>query len=445
MPGNTLSWNDDDNNKEVISFTQAFSEERLMKKNLLYFVYFFFFVLLCAGNGRITISERSDYTTYINGVYTGLTYREAYIYLDEKATVQNNLPAYEYEGEAFVLEETRKNMIGTVKKLDEIRPVFFTQKIQPDAANIRRAVIQFKKDEGYPLLRNFPITPDKNLEKHDTGKKWTAESVIVVCPQRDKNPTRIPVVAEYQYLGEKIYNGRIAHYVRTQFGVRYQGGDALGDADMLRSEGNRIADIYLDEHNRPLFIREKIDETFFYKNTATIKRRGFLLHFYDYAYEAVYTGGSVPASSLYKSGEKKPAPTVSNKERIKDKKRSEYFDVRETARVMLLNLKNLNFVADKAQLLDNEEEKLDETAAVLKTLTFKTLFVEGHTADVGEKASQQDLSLRRAKVVVDELVKRGIPAGKFMYSGAGGAKPIASNATETERAKNRRVEITVME
>jgi len=98
--------------------------------------------------------------------------------------------------------------------------------------------------------------------------------------------------------------------------------------------------------------------------------------------------------------------------------------------------------------------KIDENCKVVKNnedektviiTSQKNLFVEGHTADVGDKNSQLSLSLRRAKVVVDELTKRGISAGAFIYSGAGGSKPIASNANEDGRAQNRRVEITVME
>ena len=213
---------------------------------------------------------------------------------------------------------------------------------------------------------------------------------------------------------------------------------------MLRSEGSRTADIYLDDRNRPLFIREKIDETFFYKSAEMIRQRGFLLHFYDYGQHTVYNGGSIPATALLERS-KNPAKTEnSNKERIKDKGDG-IFNVQETPRGILLNLKNLHFVADKAELLHGEDKKLDEIAAVLKTLTFKNLFVEGHTADVGDKSTQHGLSLRRAKTVVDELTKRGIPAGVFIYSGAGGSKPIASNETEAGRAQNRRVEITVMD
>ena len=397
-----------------------------------------------AENGRITISERADYSVYKNGVYAGLTYREAYIYLDEKAAVYNNEPAYRYEGEAFVLEETRKNMVGTAKKLDEIRPIAFTQSAHRGTDGTKIAALHFTQDSGYPLLRNFPASPVQRLNQQDSGKKWTAESTIVVYPQQGKNPTRIPVLAEYQYIGKKKYNGNDTHYVKAVFALRYHGEDHLGDTDMLRSEGSRTADIYLDDRNRPLFIREKIDETFFYKDAETIRQRGFLLHFYDYGQHTVYNDGSIPATALLERSKNPVKTENSNKERIKDKGDG-IFNVQETPRGILLNLKNLQFVADKAELLHGEDKKLDEIASILKTLTFKTLFVEGHTADVGDKSSQYGLSLKRAKVVVDELTKRGIPAGVFIYNGAGGTKPIASNTTEAERALNRRVEITIME
>ena len=415
-----------------------------MKRTIVSIVCVLIPVIAFTENGRITISERADYSVYKNDTYAGLTYREAYIYLDEKATVYNDEPAYRYEGEAFVLEETRKNMVGTAKKLDEIRAIAFTQSAHRGTDGTKIAALHFTQDTGYPLLRNFPASPVQQLDQKDSGKKWTAESTIVVCPQQGKNPTRIPVLAEYQYIGKKKYNGTDTHYVKAVFALRYHGEDHLGDADMLRSEGSRTADIYLDDRNRPLFIREKIDETFFYKGAETIRQRGFLLHFYDYGQHTVYNSGSVPATALLDHSKNPVKPENSNKERIKDKGDG-IFNVQETPRGILLNLKNLHFVADKAELLHGEDKKLDEIAAVLKTLTFKNLFVEGHTADVGDKSTQHGLSLRRAKTVVDELTKRGIPSGVFIYSGAGGSKPISSNTTEAERALNRRVEITIME
>ena len=113
-----------------------------MKRTILSIACILIPVIAFTENGRITISERADYSVYKNGAYEGLTYREAYIYLDEKSAVYNNEPAYRYEGEAFVLEETRKNMVGTAKKLDEIKPIAFTQSAHPAIGAAQQSKLQ---------------------------------------------------------------------------------------------------------------------------------------------------------------------------------------------------------------------------------------------------------------------------------------------------------------
>ncbi len=55
------------------------------------------------------------------------------------------------------------------------------------------------------------------------------------------------------------------------------------------------------------------------------------------------------------------------------------------------------------------------------------------------------LSVKRAKTIVDYLVSQGISPKRFMYEGKGGTEPVAPNDTEENMAKNRRVEIIVLE
>ena len=105
----------------------------------------------------------------------------------------------------------------------------------------------------------------------------------------------------------------------------------------------------------------------------------------------------------------------------------------------------LRFVPDQDVLLPEERVRLDGIAAALKAVPGdRTLLVTGHTADVGNPAGQKDLSIRRAKRVVDELVARGIPASRFLFRGFGAERPVAPNDSEANRARNRRVEITVL-
>lgn len=110
-----------------------------------------------------------------------------------------------------------------------------------------------------------------------------------------------------------------------------------------------------------------------------------------------------------------------------------------------MTMQNLNFKPDSAELLPGEAERLDQIAAVLKEVSDQMFLVEGHTASVGKVAGEKQLSIERANAIAEALVKRGIPRERFICKGSGGTKPVADNSTQQGRAKNRRVEITILE
>ena len=70
--------------------------------------------------------------------------------------------------------------------------------------------------------------------------------------------------------------------------------------------------------------------------------------------------------------------------------------------------------------------------------------VSGHTDSTGSTTANQTLSQTRAKSVVDYLVAHGVAQSRITSTGYGGTKPVASNATEEGRAKNRRIEFRVV-
>ena len=383
------------------------------------------------SQGKILITERADYSVYIYGKYAGLTSRETRLYMSE--TRLSNEEAYLYEGEAFVLQKTRKDGLKAALPIDSILPIsfkFIPEQDEEDIENPYQPQI-FDEDSGYPLLRNFPILPETAFTPDDIGKTWEGKCTVVVRPKPEKTAVRIPVNAGFKYKGKTLLNGQSVHHVEAAFGLRYKHSDMLGDEELMSSEGGRKTDIYLDDINRPILIREKIDEEFFYADGKKIKHRGFLLHFYSYTGKALAQGGLVQEIPL----QKEKAEIKPNKD----------FEVAKTKRGTMLRLKNLQFEPDRAVLLKGEEAKLDEIAKILKKSESEFFFVEGHTADVGKPEGEKILSQERAKTVIEKLVKMGIPAEKFIYQGAGGTKPIAPNGTEEGRAQNRRVEITIID
>ena len=111
----------------------------------------------------------------------------------------------------------------------------------------------------------------------------------------------------------------------------------------------------------------------------------------------------------------------------------------------VLRVKDLRFVADGEAVLPSELWRLDAIASALKALPNRSFLVAGHSAAVGKAAGELELSVERAKRVADELISRGIAASRLLYRGFGSSRPLAPNDSEEGRAKNRRVEITILD
>lgn len=71
------------------------------------------------------------------------------------------------------------------------------------------------------------------------------------------------------------------------------------------------------------------------------------------------------------------------------------------------------------------------------------LLIVGHTDSVGSAAYNQQLSLRRADAAAAYLEAQGVPAARVRTEGKGEAEPVATNATDTGRSQNRRVEVAI--
>lgn len=100
------------------------------------------------------------------------------------------------------------------------------------------------------------------------------------------------------------------------------------------------------------------------------------------------------------------------------------------------------FDTGKADVKPESDGTLEEIAKLLQKSAQLKLYVVGHTDNVGNLASNQDLSQRRADAVAQLLsAKYGVLAARLRAIGDGPSAPVASNDSEEGRAKNRRVEL----
>ncbi|MRR23230.1 OmpA family protein, partial [bacterium] len=100
----------------------------------------------------------------------------------------------------------------------------------------------------------------------------------------------------------------------------------------------------------------------------------------------------------------------------------------------------IRFDVNKATIRPESMGVINAIYGLLKDHPEIKLSVEGHTDSDGEDTANQSLSERRAKAVVDQLVKMGIDGSRLTSVGWGESKPVGSNNTSEGKAANRRVE-----
>ena len=95
------------------------------------------------------------------------------------------------------------------------------------------------------------------------------------------------------------------------------------------------------------------------------------------------------------------------------------------------------------KLSPQSTEIVEKMGKALKSVNIVQFRLDGHTDNYGEDSYNDQLSLRRANAVADVLAGIGIPRANIETRGMGKRQPVASNATSSGRAENRRVAIVV--
>lgn len=113
--------------------------------------------------------------------------------------------------------------------------------------------------------------------------------------------------------------------------------------------------------------------------------------------------------------------------------------------VMSLGSDSMQFGFDEATLEPENRELLSKIVGILLTSRNYGIYVYGHTDNVGSQEYNLDLSERRAQTVLDYLTQNGIAPEIITSKGFGKSQPIVPGTSATAQAKNRRVEIGIVD
>ena len=438
--------------------------------------------------------ERTDLRRYDNGKYIGLVSREVTSFINP-VYCENG---YQYEGNFYVNEMTNRNYAKVGNGINDY--IFASFKID------EKGNLQMISDYGFPSFRSFPAFPEKQIKK---GDSWNAQAQRAVDPLNKGIVTKMPIYVQYQYVDDTQFNGEPVFLLTAQWATRYGMGsgnyhiDFGGDSELQKATGSHKATIYVSKKTgNAIVIRDTVDETFFYADGNAIQFKGTISLFTEYP-PSVDTSDLIPvlkricdltdeqADFLAKkevSNQKIPehlseefseitkepdvnqydkklltgndknfvdkesenSNTFSQKNNasenhIQKKKNHIDIEVEKTPAGIKLSIQNLQFKPDSAELLDSEKERLAQISEILKTVPSAKLLVEGHTASTGNPTGEMKLSVERANAIASSLIKLGINSENFICRGFGGTKPLFDNKTPEGKAKNRRVEITILE
>lgn len=109
-----------------------------------------------------------------------------------------------------------------------------------------------------------------------------------------------------------------------------------------------------------------------------------------------------------------------------------------------LSLPHVFFARGGVTLLESSNESLDQLYTLLKDNPTMRIELLGYTDNQGDPSLNIQLSEQRVAAIKEYLVAKGISDTRITGKGYGGAKPIASNATEETRQLNRRVEFKIV-
>ena len=120
-------------------------------------------------------------------------------------------------------------------------------------------------------------------------------------------------------------------------------------------------------------------------------------------------------------------------------------DEQGCAKPLVFDSLGLNFALDSAELAADADDILTPALVLMGKYPDARFEIIGHTDALGADAYNRALSLRRARALEQRLITLGASASRLEVSGQGEAAPVASNDTEEGRARNRRVELHLLQ
>ena len=278
-----------------------------------------------------------------------------------------------------------------------------------------------------PNVRDVPVFPGRDLQ---VGETWIANGTEV-HDFRDsygiEKPYTIPFTALYTYLGIRTWKDKEYPAFTVSYRIFMEPAPVPGKVYPRRIQGSSDQTVYWDtDHGQAAAYEEFFRTILDLSDGQTWEYRGR-------AEAEVVEAPPMDKEDLAKSIAEEIADIPDATVRVSDEG-------------IVISLENIQFAADSAVLRQSEFAKLDAIAEILIKYPDRDILVGGHTALAGTAAGRLQLSQERAAAVAEYLIRKNVrTADRVVIRGYGADRPIADNRTQEGMARNRRVEIVILE
>jgi outer membrane protein OmpA-like peptidoglycan-associated protein len=285
-------------------------------------------------------------------------------------------------------------------------------------------------DQYYmPTVRHVPTFPDRNLVP---GDSWNASGEERHDFRSDfgiPDPYVIPIDVRYRYERDGEFKGWPVKVLSAAYTIFYRPGPprAWHVAYPIQIAGYSSMLLYWNQEKGGLIGHESSFRFIFdLSDGRTIDYRG------------IADAEMIEAQLM-------------DRESLADQVRDAVADLANVSvssdeRGVTISLDNIRFEADSTRLLPGQDINIKRIAEILQTIPDRDIQVSGHTALAGTAQARLVLSRERARTVADMLIALGArQAEQVTVIGYGAERPVADNSSEYGMARNRRVEITILE
>lgn len=287
-----------------------------------------------------------------------------------------------------------------------------------------------------PMVRDAPVFPSRDIQ---VGERWMHPGEEVLDLREIINfqkPYIVPFLGEYLYANAVERDGKLYHHIKLNYTWNTNIPEAItfrqkksGENFVKNIKGQYLMDIFWDDEiNQIAWYVEEYQHLFLMNDGSTYIMKGNA------------NAHIIEAKPMNKTNISKVLGQEIKRLQLNN------ISIRQEEDGITLILEDIQFNPNSSYLLEIEQKKLEHLASILNNFPDRDLEITGHTAKAVSEHAAQKLSEQRALSVANFLIQQGIKTKEqIIIRGEGSKKPLFSNSTNEDMAKNRRVEIKIRE